>query len=145
MSDDQFFRTRHENGKVIVIFNGKGIPVPWEVADQIARAITSKARIAEEYCKANRIIADNALLARSGVLPGVGLSSHPVIQDETIKAALHDRDLRRRLPYQQNADSIGAIKSRGVVGTPSISKVASHGNVRRLEGNSKEKHGDQAA
>ena len=119
--------THTENGRVIFIFNGKvvfGGAMPWEQADEIARHATRAARLAEEICKANQIIMDNALLQRSGALPGIGLSDHPKIKDETIKEALHNRDLRRYLPPQKKSvgNGIGGIKSRGAVGAPSLTK-----------------------
>ena len=115
------------NGKVVYLYNGKNLfntDVPWEVADQIAKKSTRAARLAEEVCKANQVIMDNALLQRSGVLPGIGLSDHPLIKAESIKEALHNTKLRRYLPYQKpNVDSgMGAIKRRGVVGAPSLVK-----------------------
>ena len=126
--DDNKLNISHDgNGKVLYLYNGKAIfggKVPWEVADKIAKQSTRAARLAEEVCKANRVIMDNALLQRSGVLPGIGLSDHPLIKAETIKEALHDRDLRRYLPYQKPnvSNGMGAIKRRGVVGAPSLTK-----------------------
>lgn len=104
---------RHDNGDVVLVLNGdKGLKMPWEVADKIARGLKIKAREAEEYCKANRIIADNALLLRSGA--PVGLSNHPKILEETVKEAVHNRELRRALP--------GGVKSECIVGTPTLTK-----------------------
>ena len=125
MSEHKLRVSHTENGRVIFVFDGKvvfGGGVPWEQADLIARQATRAARLAEEICKANRIIMDNALLQRSGF--PIGLSDHPKIKDETIKEALHNRDLRRYLPYQKKnvGNGIGNIKSRGVVGTPSLTK-----------------------
>ena len=118
-----------ETGKVVYIYNGKvafGGAIPWEQADMIARQSTGCARKAEEICKANRIIADNALLHRSGVLPGIGLSDHPAIKDETVKAALYDRDLRRYFPWRKGVNGVGAIQTCGAVGTPVISNRRAH-------------------
>ena len=126
--DDNKIRVIHDgNGKIVYLFNGKNLfggdgRLSWESADFIALLSTRAARQAEEYCKANRIIMDNALLQRSGF--PIGLSDHPKIKDESIKEALHNRDLRRYLPYQKKnvGIGIGNIKSRGVVGTPSLTK-----------------------
>lgn len=125
MSKDQLRIWHDGNGKVLYTFRGKVVfdsPVPWQVADLIARNSTRAARAAEEHCKANQIIYDNALLHRSGKIPFLGLSNDPKIKDETAKEALHNRELRRALPYQKNSDGIGNIRSKGVVGTPMISK-----------------------
>ena len=127
MSEHKLRISHTENGRVIFVFDGKLAfdgGIPWEQADEIARQATRAARLAEEICKANQIIMDNALLHRSGVLPGIGLSDHPKIKDESIKEALHNRDLRRYLPYQKKnvGNGIGNIKSRGAVGAPSLTK-----------------------
>lgn len=128
--DDNKLNISHDgNGKVQYLYNGKiifGGKVPWEVADKIARQSIRAARLAEEVCKANQVIMDNALLQRSGVLPGIGLSDHPLIKAESIKEALYDKKLRRYLPYHKPnvANGIGGIKSRGVVGAPSFTKHA---------------------
>ena len=124
--NDNKIRVIHDgNGKVVYLFNGKNLfggSLSWESTDFIARLSTQAARLAEEHCKANRIIMDNALLQRSGF--PIGLSDHPKIKDESIKEALHNRDLRRYLPFHKPnvAKGIGDIKSRGVVGTPSLIK-----------------------
>ena len=127
MDDNKLNIFHGGNGKVIYVYNGKNLfngKVPWEVADKIAQQSTRAARLAEEFCKVNQVIMDNALLARSGVLPGIGLSDHPKIKEESIKEALHNRDLRRYLPYQKPnvGNGLGDIKSRGVVGAPSFTK-----------------------
>lgn len=125
MSDDKLRIWHDGNGQVLYTFRGKVVfdsPVRWEIADLIARNSTRAARAAEEHCKANQIIYDNALLHRSGRMPFLGLSDHPLIKDETIKEALHNRELRRALPYQRHSTGIGNIKSKGIVGTPTISK-----------------------
>ena len=127
MDDNKLNISHNGNGKVLYLYNGKRIfggVVPWEVADKFAKQSTRAARLAEEVCKANQVIMDNALLQRSGVLPGIGLSDHPLIKAETVKESLYNRDLRRYLPYQKPnvADGMGAIKRRGVVGAPSLIK-----------------------
>lgn len=89
---------------------GKSWRIPWQQALEFARAIYVKAKEAEEFAKANRVIADNALLLRAGV--PVGLSNNRKIIDETIKEAVHNRDLRRHLP--------GGVKSQAVFGVPQV-------------------------
>lgn len=109
-------KIRHENGKVLFVIDGKGYRIPWEYADVLSRGFTMAARKAEEYCRANAIIMDNALMQRAG-LP-IGLSDHPVIKQESIKEALHNRRLRT----SGAKAGIESIKSRGVVGSPSLLK-----------------------
>ena len=114
---------RHDNGKVVLIIDhGKGISIPWEYGDHVAKAITAKTRKAEEYCKANQIIADNALLQRSGF--PIGMSDNPIINKETAHMAFYDRALRKYVPYHTKIaqKGLGGIQRRGVVGAPSLTK-----------------------
>lgn len=111
--------TRHitvgmDGPRVLLTIDGKTESIPWEAADEIARALTVKARQAEEEQKALGIAADNAVLLRVGV--PIGLSSRPDILHESAQIAQYDRDLRRYLP--------GGIKSREVFGTPTIRRHA---------------------
>jgi len=105
------------NGKVILAINGKVTVLPIDVAERVARGLVRKAREAEELVQANRIIMDNALMQRAGA--NIGLSDHPKIKEESIKEALYNRDLRRYLP---KGSGMGDIKTRGVVGAPSLFK-----------------------
>ncbi len=127
MADYKLSVNISDNGSVVLVTDQtipakKGVDMPWEIADQLARALTVMARRAEEYCKANAIIMDNALLQRCGA--NIGLSDHPKIKDETVKEALHNRELRRARPWRDKnvAAAIEGIRSRGVVGAPSLSK-----------------------
>jgi len=115
----QCFKDGHE---VVLVIDGKSTVFPWELADIVASSLTANARKAEEYCKVNQIIADNALMQRAGF--PLGLSDHPVIKDETIKEALYDRTLRRHLPSTRKdvANGLGNIQSKGVVGAPVLTK-----------------------
>lgn len=115
-------KIRHEEGYVVFSLDGKGYKIPWQVADRISRVFAQKARLAEEAYKANQIIMDNALMQRSGF--PVGLSNHPKIKDETIKEALHNRNLRRALPRHKNSAGVEGIKSRGAVGSPTLRKTS---------------------
>ncbi len=116
-----------DNGLVALVFNKKvdNLIMPWQKADELIRALSHWARKAEEIAKANQIIADNALMQRSGAVPGVGLSDHPKICDETIKSALNDRNLRRWFPWRRPrvVDAIEAIQSEGVVGAPRLTQT----------------------
>lgn len=122
MTDHKISVGISDKGEVLMAVGGKSYAMPWQKADELARALIIGARSAEEYCKANQIIYDNAILQRSGGLPGVGLSDHPKIKDETVKTALHDRNLRRYLPAHKNANGIGDIQTRGAVGAPALHK-----------------------
>lgn len=116
-----------DNGQVVLITDqtilaGKGLGMPWQKADELARSLTRQARRAEEYEKANRIIADNALMQRAGA--NVGLSDRPDIKTETIKEALYNKALRRALSWRNPnvAEGLGNIRRRGVVGAPALTK-----------------------
>ena len=122
---DKRFNLRLElaaNGRIIMTGADPAMDMPWEKADEFAHALTQMARRAEEYCKANQIIADNALLQRSGA--PIGLSDDPLIKSETIKTALYDRTLRKLMPWRNRkvAAGLGNIQERGVVGAPALTK-----------------------
>lgn len=84
--------------------------VNWRTADAIAKSLLAKAREAEELEKADDVARDHAILLRAGF--PVGLTRHPKIQDEAVKIAAWNRDLRRYMP--------GGIKSQEQLGTPSV-------------------------
>ncbi len=111
-----------QGDKVIAVIDGVATEFPWELADIFSRSLTINARKCEEYCKANQIIADNALMQRAGF--PVGLSDNPIIKDETVKEALFGKNLRRLLPFWRKDVAIGieSIKSRGSVGVPTLTK-----------------------
>lgn len=121
---DHRVQCRVEDDKVILIIDGVATPFPWELADIVSKSLTINARKAEEFVKANRIIADNALMQRSGA--NFGLSDNPLINGETIKEALHNKGIRRLLPWRDKKRSagLGGIQSRGVVGAPTLRKRA---------------------
>ncbi len=106
---------RQEADKVLLVINGRALTIPYEQAEIIGRALRQKAKAAEEYAKANKIIADHALLTRVGA--PIGLSNNPRIQDAVRVEAAHNRELRRALP--------GGVKSTTVLGVPSVR----HGRV----------------
>ena len=124
MSDTQF-NLHFEmlaNGRIVMAGADPVMDMTWQKADELAAALTRMARRGEEYEKANQIIADNALLQRSGA--NFGLSDRPDINGETIKEALYNKTLRRLMPWRQKNVSHGieAIRSRGVVGSPALTK-----------------------
>ena len=104
-------RIRNEGTEVLVIIDGAlALQAPWNVAIDIARELIAKARAAEEIAKANDIIFDNAILARSGA--PIGLSNNKDIIAETAKEAAWNTTLRR--------SNIGGLKSEGIVGAPTV-------------------------
>ena len=77
---------RQEGTNVVVIREGRAVfDMPWDAALQLARAIFSQAKRAEELASAERIAEDQAVLLRLGV--PVGLSSRRDIQEEAQKRA----------------------------------------------------------
>jgi predicted ATPase len=103
---------RQEAACVIVIFEGKAAVMPWEAADELARAITQKARQAEEVAKAEHIALDQALLLRAGAT--IGLSNNRWIRRLAGIEAAHNPMLRRFMP--------GGVKSQEMFGTPTVRK-----------------------
>lgn len=95
---------------VILRIGGRDIVLPWRAADEIARALTAKAREAEEQEKAPSIARDAAILLRAGV--PIGLSNDSKIRDEAGKIAAWDSDLRRYMP--------GGVKSQEMLGRPAV-------------------------
>jgi hypothetical protein len=96
---------RQDLGKILVIGNGRLLfDMPAAVARQVWRAVKGKAKLAEEHDAADRVIADNALLLRTGA--PFGLSDNPRILAESAKEAAHNRDLRRFIPGGVQADRL---------------------------------------
>lgn len=99
-----------DGATVLLRIGGRTYQMPWEAADQIARALQGKARDAEEQAKAPQIAMDAAILLRAGV--PIGLSSDARIRDEAGKLAAWDSELRRYMP--------GGVKSEEMLGRPSV-------------------------
>lgn len=109
---------RQEATQVVVIRNGATVfDMPWDAALQLAQAIYTQAKRAEELAKADAIAGDQAVLLRLGV--PLGLSDRPDIQQEAQKRAAWDSDLRRYIPLKR-AKGVGGIQSAAVFGTPRI-------------------------
>jgi hypothetical protein len=107
--------TRNPNKpeNVVILVNGRYVcEFDWKTADDVAALIKATARHAEEYAKANQIIAHQALLTRTGA--PFGLSNHPKIQEEAYKEAQWG-DARKRMP-------IIGVPSPKTCGTPSLVK-----------------------
>ena len=107
------FTIRQEGTHVLLIVDGRCVlDVPWEAAEEVAKALTAKARAAEEIARHELVIRDQAILLRLGV--PLGLTNHPILQREAGKLAAWDSDLRRKLP--------GGVRSRETFGTPALVK-----------------------
>ena len=98
-----------DGAKVLITINGKTESIPWEAADEIANALITKARQAEEEDKKQLIARDNAILLRCGV--PIGLSNRKDIVQETEFLAQYDDKLVKYIP---------SIKSTETFGTPSV-------------------------
>ncbi len=104
-----------DGDKVIFVINGKGMTIPWQIADQLGRGLLAKARQAEEVQNSEQVIRDNAILMRAG--SPVGLSSNPDIISETVKEAVSGDEVRRYMP--------GGVKSKSVIYAPTVRNVES--------------------
>jgi len=113
------WRIFNDGDRVIVEISGqKPKSIPWEHADEIANALRTNARICEQYEKANQVIHDAAIMARTG-LP-IGFTSDPKMQDEARKESMYNREIRR-----SNLPKIGSIPGQEVFGTPAITNTPS--------------------
>lgn len=124
MSEKQFnlHFEMEANGRIIMVGAEPVMDMPWQKADEFARSLTIMARRAEEFEKRAIITMDNALLQRSGA--NIGLSDRADINNETVKEALYNNNLRRLQPWRQKNVSAGieSIRSRGSVGAPALTK-----------------------
>ena len=109
---------RQEGTNVVVIREGRAVfDMPWDAALQLAQAIFSQAKRAEELASAERIADDQAVLLRLGV--PIGLTSRRDIQQEAQKRAAWDSTLRRYIPLAR-AKGVGGVRSQESFGTPRI-------------------------
>lgn len=107
----QSITIRREGSKVLLLSGGILIAVlPWRAADELAVALRSKARLAEEEEKGEQIALDSAILMRTGV--PFSFSNRADILKEAMKEAAWNSDLRRYMP--------GGVKSKEVFGAPTI-------------------------
>lgn len=103
-----------QNGTNVVMLFDKGVHIelPYQAALQMGRILLQQGKMAEAEAQVHQIVADQAVLMRSGA--NLGLSDNPRVLQEAFHVAQHDRDLRRYLP------GAGGIKSAESVGVPSI-------------------------
>jgi hypothetical protein len=104
------------DGFNIFLVSGTGVTValPWSAALEVAKEMTAQARKIEEVVKANQIIADQALLIRTGI--PLGLSDNPDIKKEALKQAQWDPKLRKYI----TGSRVRGIPSGEVMGTPGV-------------------------
>lgn len=111
-----------EGTRVALIVNGREVLAgEYDQFLELARALYTQAKLAEEHAKAEAIIYDQAILTRLGV--PFGLSSNPDILREAAKEAAWNTSLRRYIEPQR----AGGIASQAVFGTPTIKKHESEG------------------
>jgi hypothetical protein len=100
--------------QVVLLLDGKFMcTMPWQVADEIASMVRSIARLAEEYAKANAIIAQDALLIRSGA--PFSLTNNPKMREQSFNDAQWDPTARKSMP-------LAGVPSAKEVGAPSLIK-----------------------
>ena len=88
---------RRDGDRVLVIQNGVTLlDLPWDAAQELARAMRLQAARAEQTAKVAQVIADQALLIRKGF--PISLTPNPEVFKEAGNEAAHDRDLRRYCP-----------------------------------------------
>jgi hypothetical protein len=106
-------RVRLDGTNVLLIVEGQLIAEwPWQVAKEIGAGLIYQGKLGEELAKHEKVIADGALLHRSG--SPVGLAVNTKIGDEVQKEAHYNRKLRRALP---NAVPSGSVFAPGVINT----------------------------
>lgn len=109
---------RSEGDRVLLLYDGRAVlDLPWDAALELARAIHSQAKRAEEIANADAIATDQAILLRLGV--PLGLSDRRDIQQEAQQRAAWDSSLRRYIRGKR-AKGANSVRSAAVVGTPTI-------------------------
>jgi hypothetical protein len=112
---------RQEGDRVLLIMGGRlQADLHWKDALRIAKAITNRARVAENYDNLPQLIQDQAILIRAGV--PMGLTSHPAALKEAVKSAEGDRNLRR---FMRNN-----IRSKEIFGKPTLTQTSPKGDLR---------------
>ncbi len=129
------WRTFNNGVKIIVEIDGhKPVAIPWEAADEIAEALKLNARIVEQNMKANQVIYDAAIVARTGLPIGL-IAPTPMaakMKDEARKVSENDRGIRK-----SNLPKIGSIPGQEVFGTPKVTVSPSLEDLKESCRNSK--------
>ena len=115
------WRTFNDGVQVIVEIAGrKPKGMPWRAADAVADALKINARICEQNEKANQVIYDTAILARTplpiGLIAPTPLA--PKMIDEARNVSQFDRDIRK-----SNLPKIGSVAGQEVFGTPDVTNL----------------------
>lgn len=104
-----------DDERVLLVIDGRLVAdLPPEAAIALGRALITKGRLAEEIVHRERVIADQALLFRSGV--GIPLIVNPALRAEAGKEAAWNSELRRALPNRTDAVN----KTAGQVYLPAV-------------------------
>ena len=91
---------RREGNSILIENNGSVFAlVPLEAMLQISNGMLGLIRLIEEEDKAEAIAFDQALLTRTGALPGMGLTSNLDILDLARIEAGHNTELRKARPF----------------------------------------------
>lgn len=105
-------RVVQAGSKVLLLVNGSMVAdIPWQAALKVSKALRSVAKLAEEWDNAERLIADQALMIRTGA--PFGLTNNRKITEAAYTEAQWG-DLRRHVP------AAPTIRSREEFGTPRI-------------------------
>lgn len=104
-------RVKADGTKVVFVApDGRAIVLPWEAAERLAQAMAHCAKVAEAEAKRDGIIAQQAVMLRTGA--PFGLTNDAQVMAEAASMAQYDPALRRYLP--------GGIKSSVAFGTPAV-------------------------
>jgi hypothetical protein len=113
-SNNTRIRQEAEDTVLIEVRGNTFIQLPNAVAQELCNSIIGNARLIEQDESAADLAFDQALLIRSGALPGIGLTDNKDIQELAAQEAAHNTMLRRVLP--------GSIKQQIQYGTPSVKR-----------------------
>lgn len=106
-------RLRCDGNDVLMLISEKtALRMSWGNADELAAAIKSMARQAEENDKADQVIMDGALLARAGF--PIGMTDDPRKMAEVAKEAVSNTALRRQVR------PLRGVASTSIVGPPRL-------------------------
>jgi hypothetical protein len=106
---------RQDGTRVMLLYQGRCLcSMPWQAALDLAHAIRTQAKRAEELDRAPAIIRDQAIVTRLGLR--FGLTSHPSLLREACRQAAWDRNLRRYIP----SGKARGLDRQSVVGAPSL-------------------------
>lgn len=89
------------------------LDMPWEAALEVGRALIQLGRQAEQVCKIDQVIADQAILMRAGA--PIALTGNQAAQQEALKEAMWNPQLRKYMP-----DRVGNIATAETFGLPVI-------------------------